>query len=95
MKPPTDDAQATPGAVQTAGDMPVVSSRQCPVCGAALTGRRAVACSEKCRAIRWRHRREQNRRDRDREIGGLLAQAQRLLQAETKGPSGGGERWSS
>ena len=80
MESPSDDAQATQEAVQTAGDVSVVGFRQCPVCGGALTGRRAVACSEKCRAIRWRQRKVEAQRERDAEIRGLLLGALRRLE---------------
>ena len=62
-------------AVRTAGDGTVVGSLQCEVCGAALQGGQQVACSEKCRARRWRQRRETTRLARDREIRALLEAA--------------------
>jgi len=79
MKLPPDDAQATLGAVQTARDVSVVGFRQCPVCGGALTGRQKVACSEKCRAIRWRQGREVTRQARDEQVAQHLRTALRLL----------------
>ena len=42
------------GAVQTAASVPVVGSRRCESCEAVLQGRQTVACSDKCRAERWR-----------------------------------------
>ena len=80
MKSPPDGARATLEAVQTAGDVSVVGFRQCPVCGAALTGRRAVACSQKCRAARWRQVKAEAQRERDAEIRGLLREALRRLE---------------
>lgn len=51
-------AASRPGAVQTAGNGAVVGSRRCEVCGAVLRGRQRVACSDKCRAMRWRRQGE-------------------------------------
>ncbi len=42
---------------------------------AALQGGQQVACSEKCRARRWRQRRETTRVTRDRAIRALLEAA--------------------
>ena len=53
----------------------VVGSRQCVACGADLEGRQGVACSDKCRAARWRRQRETTRQVRDREIRELLEAA--------------------
>jgi len=48
-----------PGAVQTLSRGALLDSRRCPVCHTnPLTGRRQV-CSVKCRADRWRQRREE------------------------------------
>ena len=57
----------------------VVGSRQCVACGADLEGRQGVACSDKCRAARWRRQRETTRQVRDREIRELLEAAMRVL----------------
>ena len=83
MKPHSDGAPGRLGAVQTAGGVSVVGFRQCPVCGAALTGRQVVACSEKCRAIRWRERQAQARAAQDQrleEVRGFLLDALRRLE---------------
>jgi hypothetical protein len=55
-------------AVQTATSGTAVGSAPCEVCGAPLKGRQTVACSEKCRARRWRNRRDQARQHRDAEL---------------------------
>jgi hypothetical protein len=62
-----DRAQEAATAVQTA------TIKACEVCGAVLRGGQAVACSDKCRAERWRQRRSQALRARDREIAEALA----------------------
>jgi len=49
------------------------------VCGAELQGRQAVACSERCRAIRWRQRQAATQDARDRKIRGLLEAALQRL----------------
>lgn len=55
--------------------------RPCPGCGGPLEGRRR-ACSARCRAALSRRRREEARRERDREIRGLLVAALRALGPE-------------
>ena len=52
------DAQARVGAVQTAGNVTLVGPRRCKACGAYLRGRQRVACSDRCRATRWRRQGE-------------------------------------
>jgi len=69
------------GAVQTAGDGTVAGSRQCEVCGAGLQGGQRVACSEKCRATRWRQRQETARQHRDDELRILALAARQALEA--------------
>lgn len=62
----------TPGAVQTATR---VESRLCPVCEKVpLRGDQRVACSDACRARRWRER-------RDQELLAVLDQAAAAIQA--------------
>jgi hypothetical protein len=41
-------------AVAAPGVAVVASSRPCPVCGQAMTGRRRSACSDRCRAAKSR-----------------------------------------
>jgi predicted nucleic acid-binding Zn ribbon protein len=80
---PDDDSvpQERSTAVQTAVDGTVVGSRQCEVCGAVLHGGRQVACSEKCRARRWRQRRETARQHRDDELRVLALVARQAIEA--------------
>jgi hypothetical protein len=73
------------GAVQTARDGTVVGSRQCEACGAGLRGGQRVACSEKCRAARWRRQQEATREARDRKIRELLKAALRKLEERSGG----------
>ena len=68
-----------PGAVQTAADAPVVGSLRCEVCGAGLQGRQKVACSDKCRAERWRRARAGKADRRLTEVRELLEAALRRL----------------
>ncbi|SRR6266852_4017328 len=50
------------GAVRTAEYGLGGTPSRCEVCGAVLQGRQSVACSAKCRAIRWRRRGEATQR---------------------------------
>jgi len=63
--------------------MPVVGSERCEVCRTALRGRQRVACSDKCRATRWRQRgavaQQAAQQARDREIRALLLTAQESI----------------
>jgi hypothetical protein len=49
-----------------------------------------VACSEKCRAKRWRRRQETARQQRDREVWALLLTAQESIDAAMKRLEQGG-----
>ena len=84
METPSTVAALPSAAVQTAANGAVVGSRRCEVCGAELLGRRKVACSEKCRAERWRRRQESARQKRDREVWALLLTAQESVAAAMK-----------
>lgn len=71
-----------PRAVQTAGDGPVVGSRVCEVCGAALVGRESQeTCSDRCRARRWRARHAKLGQHRDDELRVLARAARQALEA--------------
>lgn len=71
----------TPETVQTASR---VSSPLCPGCQAPLQGRQKVACSDKCRAVVWRQRREAVQAERDRRLRALLEEALVLIETEAE-----------
>jgi predicted nucleic acid-binding Zn ribbon protein len=81
MPPDEKVPQGCSRAVQTAGNGAVVGSRQCEVCGAVLQGGQLVACSEKCRAKRWRKRRETARQHRDDELRVIALAARQAIEA--------------
>ena len=72
-------------AVQTAPGVPVVGSARCEVCGVPLSGRQRVACSDACRAARWRQRgavaQHAAQQARDRDVRALLRTAQESIDA--------------
>lgn len=79
--------QDPPDAVQTAPvhavhDVVGSSEQRCEVCGAELRDGQRVACSDRCRARRWRRRGADARRERDREVRELLERALELLDRE-------------
>ncbi len=77
---------SAPPEVPQEGERALVTStgvryRRCENCGEPLSGRAAKrACSARCRAAWSRRRRAEERAARDREIRGLLEQAQTTLQ---------------
>ena len=66
-------------AVAAPGVAVVASSRPCPVCGQAMTGRRRSACSDRCRAALSRRRRTEELAKRDQWVQELLEAAVRVL----------------
>jgi hypothetical protein len=68
-------------AVQTPDSGTVVGSRRCEVCRAALRGGQQVACSDRCRARRWRERQTATREDRDRQLVAVTRDSDRLASA--------------
>lgn len=75
------DSESERAAVAARGGDVVASSRPCPVCGQAMTGRRASACSDKCRAAKSRRRRTGTQIERDQRVLALLAAAVQVLSA--------------
>jgi predicted nucleic acid-binding Zn ribbon protein len=71
-------------AVAARGEGVVASSRPCPVCGEAMTGRKTSACSDKCRAALSRRRRAEAHTERDRRVRELLEAGLRILGGEQR-----------
>jgi len=80
-----EESERAPLAVP--GEGVVASSRPCPICGTALTGRQESACSDRCRAARSRRRQTEGLAHRDRRVRELLEAALRVL-ARVDEPSG-------
>ena len=78
------DTSLPPGPVRAAvaprGGAVVASSRPCPVCGQAMTGRRTSACSDKCRATKSRRQRVPIPVDKYRDILASLTAAKATLE---------------
>jgi predicted nucleic acid-binding Zn ribbon protein len=72
---PDSEPKSSPAGVRAPG---AGSERQCPACGAPLTGAQR-ACSGRCRAILSRQRREQARRDLEQELRGCLLVAREAI----------------
>jgi hypothetical protein len=77
--PPAADRRSR--AVQTAPEALVHEGRTCETCGARLRGRQTIACSERCRAIRWRLRQAKAQRDREQEVRASLLAARTAIEA--------------
>src|SRR5262252_7786082 len=67
-------------AVQTAPEALVHEGRTCETCGARLRGRQTIACSEKCRAERWRRQQAQAQRDREQQFLRRLLAARQAIE---------------
>jgi len=67
------DSSITPPAPADAVQTAVL--RSCEICDAEIQGDQKDTCSDKCRAERWRRRREQDQRQRDAKVRALLTQA--------------------
>lgn len=61
-----------------------ISTRQCPICGTALTGRQKSACSDRCRAAKSREQRAQALSERDQRLRVLVTALARELDLTTR-----------
>jgi hypothetical protein len=59
----------------------VVGSPRCEVCDTPLGGRQKFACSDACRAIRWRLRQQSSRQHRDEELRVLALAVRQAAEA--------------
>jgi predicted nucleic acid-binding Zn ribbon protein len=75
----TSAEQAERAPLVMPGGPVLASSRPCPVCGEAMTGRKTSACSDKCRAALSRRTRAAEQAERDQRVRGLLEAAVRVL----------------
>jgi hypothetical protein len=69
------DSKSERAAVAAPGVPVVASSRPCPVCGQAMTGRKTSACSDRCRAAKSRRKRVPLPVDKYRDIRASLTAA--------------------